>query len=189
MAESKNSLVKWIAFGIGLAVLVVFFLANYAGAHNTANTAEQGIKGAYTENQNVLSQFGLKVQEAAQVPTIATEDLEKILTAGNESRYGENGSQASFQVLREAYPGQIDPSLYRNLQDIIAGGRTDFAASQKKLIDRKVAYETQLGSFWTGAWMKAAGFPKIKLDEYKVVTSARSDKAFTTGQDEAIKLR
>lgn len=37
--------------------------------------------------------------------------------------------------------------------------------------------------------MKLAGFPKIKMEDYKVVSTERADTAFETGQEAPIKLR
>jgi len=57
------------------------------------------------------------------------------------------------------------------------------------LIDQKRVYETALGSLWTGAWMGIAGYPNIDLDEYVIVTNARTEEAFSTGKEEAIQLQ
>ncbi len=174
---------------IGASVAVVGVLAiSYISAFNAGNKAEQGIKAAYTDNTNVLSQYTLKISEAAQIPAMQRDDLTKVVQASLSARYGENGSQAAMQWLKEQNP-QIDSTVYTKLQQMIEAGRNDFTVAQTKLIDRKRGYETQLGSFWRGTWLSAAGYPKVNLADYKIVVSSQAKKTFETGVDEGIKLR
>jgi hypothetical protein len=93
-----------------------------------------------------------------------------------------------FQFLQEQNP-TIDSSVYVELQRIIVAGRQDFQVAQTRLIDQKRVYETALGSFWQGTWMGLAGFPRVDLDEYNIVTNARTEEAFSTGTEEPIQLR
>jgi hypothetical protein len=37
--------------------------------------------------------------------------------------------------------------------------------------------------------MRVAGYPKIDLDDFVIVTNARTEDAFNSGQEEAIELR
>jgi hypothetical protein len=93
-----------------------------------------------------------------------------------------------FQFIQEQNP-TIDSTVYTQLQRMIEAGRIDFANSQTRLIDQKRVYQTALGSFWQGMWMRVAGFPKINLDDYKIVTNSHTENAFSTGTEEPIKLR
>jgi hypothetical protein len=93
-----------------------------------------------------------------------------------------------FQFIQEQNP-TIDSAVYVELQRIISGGREDFRIAQTRLIDQKRVYETALGSFWGGTWMRVAGYPKIDLDDFVIVTNARTEDAFNSGQEEAIELR
>lgn len=177
-----------VIIGVIAALVIGLFMA-YVSAHNTANRLEQTIKSEAKNNENILATYGQKVQEAAQVPGMATADIVAISKAAIGGRYGENGSQAAVQMIREQNP-TVDPSLYKNLQQIIEAGRDEFKTHQTRLIEAKRVYEVELGSFFTGKFMSMAGYPKINLDDYKVVSTGRAEDAFRTGREEApIQLR
>jgi hypothetical protein len=181
---------------IGLIVMVVFFLfvtmvvaGSYISAANYGNATEQSLKATKESNRNIFATYGQKVQEAAQVPGMMAEDLQKITTAAIQGRYGDNGSQAAVQWIREQNP-QLDPSLYRKIQQIIESGRDEFKNGQNRQIDVKRSYETALGSFWQGMWLKFAGYPKINLDDYKIISTERADDVYRKGKEDGpIKLR
>lgn len=50
-------------------------------------------------------------------------------------------------------------------------------------------YEQNLGYFWRGMWLGIAGFPKLDLDEIRIVKSEHSNESFSTGVDQGLKLR
>ena len=64
-----------------------------------------------------------------------------------------------------------------------------FRVAQQRLIDQKRAYEKSLGSFPRGFVMKLVGYPKINLDDYKIVINESTENAFKTGRDAPIQLR
>ena len=163
-------------------------VVSYISAYNTANRLEQQIQATYEDNQNVLAQYSNRIAEAAQVPAMQRDDLTAVVTAALDARYGEEGSQAMFQWIQEQNP-TIDSTVYVELQRIIVSGRQDFQTAQTRLLDQKRVYETALGSFWQGTWMGFAGYPRIDLEEFGIVTNARAEEAFSTGQEEAIQLR
>lgn len=168
---------------LGLLVAVIGFLAvSYISAYNRGNRMEQDIKGTWENNENILASYGQKLQEAAQVPDMARDDMAKLAREALTARYGAEGSKALFQAIQEQNP-QADPALYRQLQQIIEGGRNDFQNGQSRLIDQKRVYETALGTFWGGTWMRIAGYPKIDLSKYKAVSTDRASKAFETGRE------
>ena len=183
-----------IAIFASIAVALLIFLAvpgcSYVSAYNTANTFEQQVPAIYENNEQVLGQYGQKLQEAAQVPGMMASDYTKIFKDVMVGRYGPDGSKAVFQMLTEQNP-QLSPKIYEQLQRIIEAGRDDFKAEQTKLVDVKRSYRTSLGSFWTGTFMSLAGFPKIKIgfpagteDAYPAITTARASKTFENGQED-----
>lgn len=171
-----------LAAVFGFALLVLG--GSYIAAHNSANRQEEGIKSAKKESELVLGQYGQKIREMAQVPGMQAEDLRSIITAANDSRYGGDGVQGVMAWITEQNP-TLDQATYVTLQREISAGRTGFENTQKLLIDRVRAYETSLGSFWTGAWMGIAGFPRIDLDDYGIVSTDAAAGAFETGRDTA----
>lgn len=177
-----------IAAGIIVAGVAGIGITSYISAYNTGNRLERVIEATYEDNQNVLAQYSNRIAEAAQVPAMQRDDLKEVVTAALDARYGEEGSRAMFQFIQEQNP-TIDSTVYVELQRIIVAGRQDFQLAQTRLIDQKRVYETALGNFWQGTWMRIAGYPSIDLDAFQIVTNARTEDAFNTGKEEPIQLR
>jgi hypothetical protein len=175
-----------VAF-FGLVGLIGF--SSYVSAYNYGNRIENQLKAVQQSNKNILAQYGQKVQEAAQVPSMYAEDLNKVLATDLGGRYGKNGSQATFQFLKE-HNVSLDPKLYQQIQQIIEAGRDNFENGQNNQIDIKRQYETALGTFWGGMWLKFAGYPKINLDDFRIVSTDRADDAFKNHKEDGpLKLR
>ena len=175
---SSGGIVAIVVAGLAVLLLAV----SYISAYNAANQMEQTIKATYENNQNILSTYQQKVQEAAQVPGMMTDDIVKVTQAAITGRYGDNGSRAVFQAIAERNP-QVSEKLYVKLQEIIEGGRDECKTNQTRLIDTKRAYETSLGSFGRGTFMHLAGYPRINLADYKVVKTDSAVNAFRTGRE------
>ena len=156
--------------------------------NNICVKQEMGIKAQYTQNQNNYDSYFKKLKETAQVPEMYVDDLKKVYASALGARYGEDGSKAVFQFIKEHNPS-FDASLYTQIQRVIEAGRNDFENNQKLLIDKKRVYETYLGQFPSGTVANFLGFPKIDLAEYKIVTSSETTETFKSGESAPIKLR
>ena len=179
-----------------LGTLVLVAVVSYISSANLGNSSEQRIVAAYEDNENILAQYGQKVQEAAGVTTLQRDDLIAVFTGANEARYGKTGSAATMQWIKEQNP-TLDQSTYLQVQRIIEAGRNGFQAAQTRLVDTKRAYRTNLGNFWGGMWLGIAGYPKINIgypvgakDDYPIISTSRAKGAFKEGQEDGpIKLR
>jgi len=189
---------KWILGGL-LAVLVMIVgavAAGYIGAVNSGNRMEQAIHSTYENNENILAQYGQKIAEAAQVPSIQRDDMIAVFSGAIESRYGADGSRAAMQWIQEQNPN-LNQETYLQLMRLIEAGRNDFTRAQTRLTDFKRSYRTQLGSFWSGFWLSTAGYPKIAIgwpigstDDYPIISTDRASDAFRDGKESGpIKLR
>ncbi len=172
-----------------IAVLIATAVVSYITNYNYGNMAEKTIVAEYANMENILAQYSLKVEEAAQVPGMKTEDLTKVMREAMTGRYGKDGSKAVFQWIKENYPGQVSDALYVQIQQIIEAGRNKFENAQTKFIDTKRVYETNLGYFWKGFWLGVAGYPRIDLAKFVVISSEHAQDAFKTGVDKGVKLR
>jgi hypothetical protein len=179
---SVGLVIGLVAVGFfGLIALTGF--SSYVSAYNYGNTAENQLKAVQTDNRNILAQYGQKVQETAQVPAMYRDDLTKVLATDLGGRYGKNGSSATFQFLKE-HNVNLDPKLYQQIQQIIESGRDNFENGQRHQIDVRRQYETQLGTFWGGMWLKFAGYPKINLADFDIVSTGRADDAFKNHRED-----
>lgn len=175
-------------FGSVLVGLTVMFVVTYVSMYNGAVQSEKQIVASYDNMKNVLGQYSLKVSEAAQVPKRYRDDLTSVYSAALEGRYGDDGSKAVFQFIREHNPN-FDSALYTKIQTIIEAGRDKFENQQAQFIDIKRGYETRLDYFVTGTVLRFAGFPRIKLDDYKIIESQHGRDTFDTGLDKGLEIR
>lgn len=179
---------KFVIGFITVLVLVgVGLFSSYVSYHNMGTQYEQRLEATWQENKVVLNTYTTKVQEVAQVPSMYKKDLQDVVEATFQGRYGKDGSKAVFQWIQEQNMN-LDPQLYRQIQQVMESGRNDFQTSQKTLIDVKRSYETQLNMFWSGIWLKVAGYPKTDLSKYKIVVLGEVNTKFETGEDSVIKL-
>ena len=173
---------------IVVGIVLAFFAMSYISVYNTAVRSEKQIVAQYDNLKNVLGQYSLKVAEAAQVPSMYRDDLTKVYSEVMQGRYGQDGSKAMWQWLKEQNP-QIDSSLYTKIQTIVESGRDRFENQQTQFIDIKRTYETSLDYFFTGTILRMAGFPRINLAEYKIIQSQHGQETFESGVDTGLKLR
>lgn len=177
-----------ISLGI-IAILGGFVLINYIKYANYGVRTEAGIEAQYENNRNILSGYTTKVLEASSVTELARDDLQKVMESALSARYGDTGSKAVMNWITENYPGQVDGKLYQKIQQIIEAGRTEFQIAQSTLLDKLRIYEEQRGYFWSGFWLRIAGYPKKDLTKFKIIVDDSVSQKFESGKDAPIKLR
>ena len=160
----------------------------YFSASNYGVQAEAGLEAVWTNNQNILGQYTLKVQEVASVPEMYKNDLKEVMSAELSSRYGKDGSKANMQWIKE-HSVNFDSTMYGKIQQVIEAGRNEFQNAQTRLIDVKRVYVTALGTVPRSWFLGMAGFPKVDLAKYKPVVAGDTAKAFETGVSAPVKLR
>lgn len=186
--------------------VVLLFIALVLGScisfQNNAVRLENAVKAQFQDNKNTYDAFWKKVVETAQIPDKYKEDFKDLLVSETKARYGEGGTDATMLWLQERQIN-FDATMYNRLMTIIEEGRNDFRTGQTRLVDRKRVYEDHLGVFPGSTWAGMTGFPRPVMGElapttdldgdglytvldYKVMTSAKTEKAFQTGEDEAL---
>lgn len=178
----------FLAIGLISVVTAVTFGIFFMGVNNQCVQHEQVVKAQYEQNQNNYDNYFKKLKEVAQVPDMYTKDLKDVYASALKGRYGADGSGAVFLFVREHNPN-FDSSLYKQIQQVIEAGRNDFETNQKLLIDKKRVYETYLGQFPSGAIARSFGFPRIKLEDFGIVTSDETRDTFKTKTSEPFKVR
>lgn len=188
MKTQKGNLLVLALIPVVLATLAIIVgVTSYIKYYNYGNQSEMTIKAEYSNLENIRAQYGLKIAEAAQIPKMQTEDLTKLFAGTLAARYGSDGSKAAMQWIQEQNP-TLDQSTYTRIQVMIEAGRDQFQNAQTKFVDVKRVYETNLGYLWSGFWLRAAGYPKINMADYVIISSSETKEIFRTKEDNGVKL-
>ncbi len=181
-----------VLIGVIIAIAIVLCLAvpaifGYVSAYNLGNRTENQLNAMLENNENIYANGTQKVIEIAQVPSMYAEQVSKVTREAIQGRYGQDGSKAVFQFLQEQNP-QLDPAMFAKIQVVIEEFRNKFELAQRDMIDVKRSYKTQLGSLWTGFWLGVAGYPKVDMNKFEIVTTERARQTFDTKRDQGINL-
>lgn len=191
MENQKKNYSGLITLAVVLGILAIFVAAplmTYINAKNNSVRFEADIVRLDKASEIELSNHTNKILEMVQVPKMQTEHLTKLAKEALSARYGEDGSKALFQFIKEntAAPSE---KLYLDLQATIAGGRQEFKLSQDVKIDRCTQYEIWRESFPTSIVAGFLGLPTKKLTgRCEIITDDLSRQAFETKRTSAIKL-
>lgn len=176
-----------VAVVLVLLALIVPSVFGYISAYNLGNRTENQLTAILENNENIYANGTQKVIEIAQVPQMYAEQVSKVTKEAIQGRYGQEGSKAVFQMLQEQNP-QLDSAMFSKIQVVIEEFRNKFERAQTDMIDVKRSYNTQLGSLWTGFWLKIAGYPKLDLKKFDIVTTNKARETFETKRDSGIQL-
>ena len=182
---AKSNLVAICVGGAAIGIIALAVAGSYISAANYGNRTEATLEAKYTDNENVLSSGYQQLQGVAGVTGMARDDQVAIFKAAIEGRYGPDGSKAVFQMIKESNPVQ-DPQLYRKVQQVVESTQKEFQTAQTQMLDIKRSYKTELGSVWKGMWLGFAGYPKVNLDKYKMISSDGASDAFKTGKQKPL---
>ena len=193
MNKQKGAISTGAVIGLGFAgfILAILIVAatSYISANNYGARIEAQLNAEYDNNQNILAQGQQKVLEAAQVPAMYKDDFKELIAADIQGRYGPNGSQATFQWLKERELN-VDAQLYRKIQQLVESYRDEFKNSQTKMIDVRRQYEAEQGLFWRGMWLRIADFPKVDMTKFKPIVTDGVQDLYKKGKESGpMKLR
>lgn len=191
MSAGKVILVSLLSLLVLIGVPALAIWDKYTTAYSNGVDFETSLEAVWGQNKSIKSNFEAKVKEILQVAKIANDVQVKIIESANKSRYGEQGSGATVQMLTEANPN-VDISILKNLTQVIDAGREEFKAYQKLMLETKRQYTSSLEKKYflgEGWWLKLAGFPTKNLDQYKVLVLENVQRQFETGTDQVLELK
>ena len=165
---------------IGLAVVVVLGL--YAMTfHNGMVSVKNQIKAAHENNQQVYSSIRIQIEQSGGVANEYSNKVIEALKVGMTGRYGPKGSQASMQWIREQNPN-IDPSVYKKIQQIVEVSYSRFEANQTTLIDKGRIFQDKLEKVPGSILAGLLGWSMADIEKYMtILKSADAKRDFATG--------
>ncbi|WP_407306230.1 hypothetical protein [Acinetobacter sp.] len=181
---ANSNLIRNLAIAGAIGVGVVATIGTYVSAANYGNRAEQQLDAKYDDMQQTLSSGYQQLKGVAGVTKMATQDQIELFKAAVTGRYGADGSKAVFQAITEHNPVQ-DPQLYRKVQQVVESTQKEFQQAQTEMLDMKRSYKTELGSVWKGFWLGIAGYPKLDLKKYSIISNEGASEAFRTKKQAA----
>lgn len=171
---------------IGTGSLLVW--GKYTSSYDLGVSYENRLKASWANNENVLASHKKKVVQALSTSKLNAQQVGGIVEKALQARYGSEGSRAAMQWIQENHP-QLDQSINMKLMQIMEAGENEFKVAQTSLLDIKRGYSVALETdyfFGEGWWLRMAGFPKIDLEKYKVISTKEARDAFETGIDKPV---
>ena len=176
---------KWIiaaigVFGIGiLTVLIVG--STWISYHNQEARLRNAISAQVKSNSADYDNMWKTIAQLTQVSNSYKESFKEIYVGIMDGRYGK-GDGTLMKWITESNP-TFDIRLYDKVANAIEGKRAEFTESQKRLIDLGREHDNMLGTFPGSLFL----FYRDKID-IKIVTSTRTENAFSTGIDDNINI-
>ena len=168
--------------GLSLAVIGLIVFMMWWNATNREARLREVVYAEQTVCKNHFDKMWKILQEQADVASEYKDAFIEAFPKIMEERYGNKESGALLNFVKESNPN-FDVSLYSTLQKSIASERTEFAMHQDKLIDKNREHRTLLRTKPTSFFFSDADTIHITI-----VTSARTNAAFTTGEDNDVDL-
>jgi len=185
-----------ISFGVLFLLSVVFLVGSYFSYSNTAVAFETNIETAVENNRQKLGQYRLGTAEAVGVLGLGADLQAESVTKQIEARYGEGGSGAMMQWIKENNHAGVGQKALTALMRKIDAGRQGFSAAQERLLDVCRGYKALQRRPYSGAWLSLAGYPSAEYTDEggngklcRAVTSKGAKKAFETGEEKALDIR
>lgn len=179
----SKSLIIALAVAALLAVSAVTLglagVSIYNSEARLKNTYEMKVKSNEAEFDNMWK----KIQQSTQVADAQKDGFRQIFSDYATGRTAEGQGKVMAWV-KESIPN-VDLKIYNNVLNIMTGSRDGWTMRQNELVDVAREYNQNLVVFPKSILLKFCGFEKI---DPKVVTSSRTDKAFSTGKDDEVDL-
>lgn len=172
--------------GLGTFVLIVLLGVFWAiGLSNTYNKKFVSGKAAQTNCELVFDNTWKKIQQQAGVADQYKTAFKDIYVNMMNARYANDstsGKETLMKWVTESNP-TFDVSLYKTLMNTIEGSRNEFTMEQKKLVDVDRELKTMKVTFPNSLVLGGKADLEIKL-----VTSAKTEEAYKTGQENDVNL-
>ena len=159
-----------------LAILIVFIMN--ISYNNTAQALKTDIDAQYKKIETDYEKMSRVILQQAGILNKYSEDFKEIYKNMMTGRYGEKGSQAMWQWIKEQNP-QIDASLYAKLMVTVEAQRTTFSRKQEQVAAMVAEYNKLLVT------APAKWFVSGEKLEARIVSSSNTKVIMETGVDDS----
>lgn len=177
MKSLRNKLLAAGAFGVILIAVIVFFMnISYENAEQRLRTDVEKQERNIEAN---LDKMIKTIAQQAQVTEKYAADFKEVALGMVQGRYGDNGSQAMFQWLKE-HNLSIDADIYKKIMTTVEATRMSFEREQRTLslmaAEHKKMYVT----------IPAKWFVEGEPVKIQIISSAKTKDIIKTGEENDI---
>lgn len=178
---SKLGIQPWMLGIVGVVIICWLIGVMMSASYDNREVGlREQIVAQQRANQAVFDEVWKVIQQQAGVADQYSDKFRAIYADIMNARYA--GKDPLLQFITESNPS-FDISLYQQLSSTIEAKRASFRREQEKLIDLRREHSTLLKSFPSRYFL--AGRKEIDIT---IVTSAKTEEAFKTGQENDIDL-
>lgn len=180
--KTKTIVISSIIVVFLLGILLIGGLAiAYFNISNEEISLRNQAKAQEKANEVIFDKTWKTIQQIANVSDQYKNSFKEIYSQIMNERY-KNDDGMLMKWIQESTP-TFSTDLYKQLNDAISANRAEFAEVQKRLIDIKRVHDDLRLKFPSSIVL--SGRPEIEI---KIVTSSKTEKAFSTGKDDDINL-
>lgn len=169
-----GSLVIAATLAIGIGVVSYYFSTN-----NQATRLETQFSACQKENETMFDNMWKTIQQKYQLKSDYAKDTKELFAQVIQGRSG----GTMIKAFQESNPA-LDVSIYKDIMATIEGKRDQFKRSQDMQIAIKNTHDNLLKTV-PSCWF-LTGHKSLEL---KLVTSDKTNQAFSSGVDNDIKLK
>lgn len=170
---------------VGVGFLVTTILVGYGvSTYNSAGSLKNSYDMKVKDNSSEFDNMWKTIQQAVQIPEAKKDAFRQIYSEYANARTNKSENQLMTWI-KESTPPNPDLSTYDKVLNIIVSKRDGWTFRQKELVAIAEQYNQKLSVFPSNVFLGAFGFQKI---DPKVITSARTEAAFQSGQDNDVEL-
>jgi hypothetical protein len=161
---------------VAIIVLVTFIMSiSYQNSYERIN---QDISAQYKKIETDYEKMSRVILQQAGIVNKYSNDFKEIYKGMMTGRYGQEGSKAMWQWIKEQNP-QIDAAIYQKLMTTVEAQRTTFSRNQEK-VAAMVAESNQMLKVAPSKW-----FVDGEIQEAKIVSSSNTKVIMDTGIDDS----
>jgi len=163
--------------GLLAVVLLMVFIMNIS-YQNTYERIALDIDAQYKKIESDYEKMSRVILQQAGILNKYSSDFKDIYKGMMQGRYGEDGSKAMFQWIKEQNP-QLDASVYAKLMTTVEAQRTQFSRYQEK-VAMMVAESNKMMKTAPSKW-----FVDGEIKEAKIVSSTNTKFITESGIDDS----